>query len=183
MEEERMINEMTRGELCEMLINIANEYRYQGVLQSIKRNSHMNDYDGEKIKDTTIDAILVDFINKVGTWQGLDLCLYTRDLKNKNDENNIKDWVNVMNNEHYEYYYEKNSKIIVLSHKGTEKLREELELHKYRCKICNSLLILITKKEGSFIVCSNKIFNHDCGYHIDMSDIEKAPVIKEITDD
>lgn len=73
--------EMTKGELCAILIDIVNDYREQGVLQSIEKNKHMNNYDGEKIKDTTIDAILVDFINYVATWQGLDLALYTKHLK------------------------------------------------------------------------------------------------------
>lgn len=82
-------------------------------------------------------------------------------------------------NNNYDYYFENGESIVVLSHKGTELLREELELHKYRCKICNSLLILVTKAEGSFIVCSKDIFNHMCGYDIDMSDFEKPPVIKE----
>jgi len=86
-------------------------------------------------------------------------------------------------NKHYEYYFEKGSKIVVLSHKGTEMLRDQLELHKHRCKICNNLLILITKKEGSFIVCSGDAFNHMCGYDIDMSDFKKEPLIRNLKEE
>jgi len=72
---------MTRGELCELLIRDARDYKKEGVLKSITRNHHMNEYDGEEIKETAIDAILVDFINYVATHQGLDLGLYIKDLK------------------------------------------------------------------------------------------------------
>lgn len=82
---------MTKGELCKMLEDVANEYRSQGVIESITRNCHMNEYDGEEIKETTIDAILVDFINKVGTWQGLDLGLHTKHLKGNDNEDCIKE--------------------------------------------------------------------------------------------
>jgi len=83
-------------------------------------------------------------------------------------------------NKCYEYYFEKDSKIVVLSHEGTEIIRKQLELYKYKCKICNNILILITKKEGSFLVCSDDIFNHMCGYDIDMSDFEKEPSIESV---
>ena len=72
---------MTKWELCSLLIREAREYKKIGVIKSIKRNNHMNEYDGEEIKETTIDAILVDFINYVVYNQGLDLGLYTKDLK------------------------------------------------------------------------------------------------------
>ena len=78
---------MTRGELCDLLIRDAKDYKYEGVLESITRNWRMNDYDGEEIKETTIDAILVDFINYVASHQGLDLGLYTKDLKGDRIEN------------------------------------------------------------------------------------------------
>lgn len=71
---------MTKGELCSILIRDVKDYKKEDVLKSITRNNHMNDYDGEEIKETTIDAILVDFINYVAVHQGLDLGLYTRDL-------------------------------------------------------------------------------------------------------
>jgi len=71
---------MNRGELCNILIREAKDYKKEGVLESLTRNCHMNDYDGEDIKETTIDAILVDFINYVAAHQGMDLGLYTRYL-------------------------------------------------------------------------------------------------------
>jgi len=72
---------MTKRELCSLLIREAREYKKIDVLKSIKRNNHMNEYDGEEIKETTIDAILVDFINYVACSQCIDLGLYTKDLK------------------------------------------------------------------------------------------------------
>jgi CRISPR/Cas system endoribonuclease Cas6 (RAMP superfamily) len=63
------------------LIIEAKEYKKEDVLKSITRNSHMNDYDGEEVKETTIDAILVDFINYIAAHQGVDLALYTRDME------------------------------------------------------------------------------------------------------
>ncbi len=72
---------MTKGELCNLLIREVKEYKKNSVLKSLTRNSHMNEYDGEEIKEESIDAILVDFINYVAYNQGLDLGLYTKDLK------------------------------------------------------------------------------------------------------
>jgi len=80
-------------------------------------------------------------------------------------------------NEYYEYYFEESSSIVVLSHKGRDFISRQLG--KYRCKICNNSLILITKLEGSFVVCSGHIFDHSCGYYIDMSDLKKEPSVKE----
>ena len=71
---------MTKGKLCDMLINVAKDYKKEGILESLKRNKHMSNYQGEHIKDTVIDALLVDFINYVGRFQGLDLGLYTKHL-------------------------------------------------------------------------------------------------------
>jgi TusA-related sulfurtransferase len=75
---------MTRGELCQMLENVAKEYRVD-CNDSIKRDKHMHNYKGRKINQDIIDAILVGFINRVALWQGLDLGLYTHYLKDKND--------------------------------------------------------------------------------------------------
>jgi len=71
---------MTRGELMEMLVKYLRQYRSDGVIESVKRNSHMNDYKGEKISQESIDAVLVDFVNFVGMQQGIDLALYAADL-------------------------------------------------------------------------------------------------------
>jgi len=71
---------MANGELMKMLVKYAKEYA-PDCLESIKCNSHMNKYRGKVVAQTTIDAILVDFVNFIGHGQGLDLGLYTRDLK------------------------------------------------------------------------------------------------------
>lgn len=71
---------MTKIELLNMLTREAKEYRKSGVLESLARNRHMNQYEGEKVSGQTIDAILVDFINRVGARQGVDYGLYTVDL-------------------------------------------------------------------------------------------------------
>lgn len=50
---------------------------------SLRRNSHMNAeiMEGrENIPQEVVDALLVDFINYIGVWQGLDYGMYTRDL-------------------------------------------------------------------------------------------------------
>lgn len=73
---------MTKGELLKMLENCAKDYRKKCV-DSIIRNKHMNDLsmDEETPSQEMIDAILVDFINYVGLFQGLDYGLYTHYLK------------------------------------------------------------------------------------------------------
>lgn len=70
---------MTKGELLKMLDKLAVEYCPK-AMESVNRNSHMNDYDGESINQTTVDALIVDFVNYVGTFQGLDYAFYTRHL-------------------------------------------------------------------------------------------------------
>jgi hypothetical protein len=70
---------MTKAELLNMLTRNAKEYR-KGAMQSIKRNNHMNNATGEKIRQDDIDALLVDFINYVGVCQGIDYGLYTEDF-------------------------------------------------------------------------------------------------------
>jgi len=71
---------MTRGELVGLIAKYAKEYRKLGVLESVKRNSHMSQYKGEQVSPQTIDAILVDFVNFVGMKQCLDFGMYTKDL-------------------------------------------------------------------------------------------------------
>jgi len=73
---------LTKGELCNMLVDRANEYRSNGILKSLKRNNHMNNFSDKKLKQSTADAILVDFINYVAACQGMDLGLYTKHLEN-----------------------------------------------------------------------------------------------------
>jgi hypothetical protein len=71
---------MTKIELLELLTRQVKEYRKSGVLESLARNRHMNQYEGEKVSGQTIDAILVDLINFIAARQGVDYGLYTSDL-------------------------------------------------------------------------------------------------------
>ena len=69
---------MNTLELLELLKRIAKEYR-QDCVASLARNRHMNQGFCE-VDQKTVDAILVDFINKVGTSHSVDYALYTKDL-------------------------------------------------------------------------------------------------------
>ena len=74
---------MTKLELLEYLERTAKEYRL-GCRESLIRNGHMNDLGGEcDVDQKVVDAILVDFINKVGVDQWVDYGLYTKDLREK----------------------------------------------------------------------------------------------------
>jgi len=72
---------MTRGELVNMLERIARE-THLTMMDSVKRNRHMNlvDENCPDVPQYIVDAILVSFINEVGTQQGLDYGLYTHYL-------------------------------------------------------------------------------------------------------
>jgi hypothetical protein len=71
---------MTKLELLEYLERVAREYRLE-CRESLIRNAHMNDLGGEcEVDQKLADAILVDFINKVGTDQWVDYGLYTKDF-------------------------------------------------------------------------------------------------------
>jgi hypothetical protein len=49
--------------------------------ESLLRNKHMNALDGSETLDRKVtDAIVVDFINYVGTHMGIDAALYTVDV-------------------------------------------------------------------------------------------------------
>ncbi len=82
---------MTRGNLLNLLEEEAKRYRWH-ALASIGRNEHMNSLsrkDVTKLKKNrqltqrVIDAILVDFINSIGTGQCLDYGLYTKHLESE----------------------------------------------------------------------------------------------------
>jgi hypothetical protein len=76
---------MTKRELLEYLERTAKEYRL-GCRESLIRNSHMNDLGGEcDVDQKLVDAILVDFINKVGVDQWVDYGLYTKDLRGEHN--------------------------------------------------------------------------------------------------
>jgi hypothetical protein len=72
---------MTKIQLLEYLEKMAREYR-KDCVNSINRNQHMNELGGKfDLKQNTIDAILVDFINKIGIHQGVDYAMYAKDLE------------------------------------------------------------------------------------------------------
>ena len=70
---------MTKGELMNMLCDYSKSY-CPTAKASIARNSHMNKYQGEYVPQVIIEVLIVDFVNFVGSKQGMDLGLYTRDL-------------------------------------------------------------------------------------------------------
>ena len=76
---------MTKLELLEMLLRDAKDYRKEGIAESLIRNRHMNDWEGNKsdFDQDLADAILVDFINKVAYHQGVDYGLYVKDLRDE----------------------------------------------------------------------------------------------------
>ena len=84
---------MTRGELLNLLTTEAQEYREEALL-SVERSRHMNNLSPkdisrlkkeQRLTQRLIDALLVDFINRVGAGQCLDYGLYTEHLKSKSD--------------------------------------------------------------------------------------------------
>ncbi|MBI3045934.1 MAG: hypothetical protein HYY86_00095 [Candidatus Harrisonbacteria bacterium] len=81
----------TRGDLLNLLEKEAEKYRLQ-ALASIERNRHMNDLSVEdlaqlkknqQLTQRVINALLVDFINVVGTSQCCDYGLNTKQLESK----------------------------------------------------------------------------------------------------
>jgi len=73
---------MTKRELMDMLENIAKDYVKTAKI-SLERNSHMHQatiFDILYLKQNQIDAIIADFINVVGTFQGLDEGFYVKNL-------------------------------------------------------------------------------------------------------
>lgn len=72
---------MTNGEFMDLLVKDLKAYHKAGPMESVKRNVHMSDYYGQPVAAETVDALLVDFVNFVGMRRGMDLGLYTRDLK------------------------------------------------------------------------------------------------------
>ena len=73
---------MTKRELMDMLENIAADYIIDAK-QSLERNFGMNDMSFMECKNLSqaqIDGVIVDFINAVGLYQGLDEGLYVNYL-------------------------------------------------------------------------------------------------------
>jgi hypothetical protein len=72
---------MTKIDLLQYLTKMAKEYR-KDCVNSVNRNKHMNELCGNFTLDqNSIDAILTDFVNKIGMHQGVDYAMYTEDLR------------------------------------------------------------------------------------------------------
>lgn len=80
---------MTRGELLNYLTEEAKRYR-NDALSSIQRNEHMHRLSPKDIAklhknperlQRFMDALLVDFINYIGTGQSLDYGLHTKHIE------------------------------------------------------------------------------------------------------
>ena len=71
---------MTVVEILKLLTEEAKIYR-GGCVESINRNSHMNNSGGKcTISQDDVDSVLVDFINSIAGRRWLDYGLYTKDL-------------------------------------------------------------------------------------------------------
>ena len=69
-------------EMLEITKKHADKYSEEAKA-SLVRNNHMNEIKkDEDIDQRVIDAVLVDFINFIGTQHGIDYALYTSDLRN-----------------------------------------------------------------------------------------------------
>jgi hypothetical protein len=73
---------MLKGELVTMLSEQAKQY-VKGAQESLQRNVHMNTLRPTQhpVEQEIIDAIVVDFTNYLAARQGIDLALYTRDVR------------------------------------------------------------------------------------------------------
>jgi len=67
-------------ELLDLLTDVAKEYAPDAPV-SVLRNKHMHAYRGPLPSHALTDAVVVDFINTLGRYQGVDLALYTTDLR------------------------------------------------------------------------------------------------------
>lgn len=71
---------MKKSDLIRLIAANANDYR-KDVLKDISTNKHVNRYDGEPIQQSTADAILVGFVNRMCKVQGLDVELDVDTIK------------------------------------------------------------------------------------------------------
>lgn len=69
---------MTKIELLEMLKNCAIKYRQD--TNSVSRNKHLTNLSEEPSQEIK-DAVLTDFINYVGVFQGVDYALAVEDIQ------------------------------------------------------------------------------------------------------
>lgn len=69
------------GEVMTHISDLAKKYKKDDIGKSIKRNNHMNKLTGdEEINEDILDATVVDFINYIGSQNGMDYGMYTEDL-------------------------------------------------------------------------------------------------------
>lgn len=68
------------GELMDLLVKRAREY-VPDAGYSLARNRHMNRLGARFVFQDDIDAVVVDFVNFVAREGGVDLALYTKDLR------------------------------------------------------------------------------------------------------
>jgi hypothetical protein len=74
------LRELTSGELLTLLTNFAKDYHLDGT-KSVIHNAHMNRLSYEEtVEQKVLDAVLVDFINYIGSRYGVDYGLYTKNL-------------------------------------------------------------------------------------------------------
>jgi hypothetical protein len=76
---------MTKREFMKILEMTAAEY-VRVAKESIFKNKHMNDLrpeDKYMVNQRIIEAVIADYINYIGTFQGLDEGLYTHYLYNE----------------------------------------------------------------------------------------------------
>ena len=74
---------MKKIDLLHLVEKNIGDYRL-GTNDSLRRSCHMNNHvmeDREDIPQEVIDALLVDFLNYMGTWQGVNYGMYTRHLE------------------------------------------------------------------------------------------------------
>jgi hypothetical protein len=71
---------MSSIEFLVLNTNLAKQYRLQAAL-SIGRNAHLTNLSSKTPSQAEIDAVLVDFINYVGTVNGVDYALNVNDLR------------------------------------------------------------------------------------------------------
>lgn len=74
------MNNLRAIDLLKLMTNYAKRYSPDAV-ESVKRNSHMNDLTPtSKVDKEVVDAVLVDFINFIGVNYCIDYALCTGDL-------------------------------------------------------------------------------------------------------
>lgn len=78
---------MQNVELLDLLVRQAKKYR-SDAWKSVRLNKHMNDVskDDQEPPQHVVDALLTDFINRVGMSMGVDYALYTKDLLDGRDD-------------------------------------------------------------------------------------------------